>query len=159
MDLTVPNIKKKMIPHPKDGNMYKGFFCKHKTLNETVALQCSTFLFYIIRWCVKDQSTSVKAQWLYLCIYSVTIHQASLIAVTLTYYTPLQPEERFETSIFTDKLIMHTVFSLRVLYTRLKWTWHTVGKCSRRYKIKLHIISVNCTTYILQIYITQSDIL
>ena len=64
MHLTVPNIRKKVIkmsPHPKYGNMYKGFFCKHKTLNETVALQCCTFLFYIIRWSVSPFRTTVAA--------------------------------------------------------------------------------------------------
>ena len=78
MHLTVPNFG--MSPHPKDGNMYKGFFCKHKTLNETVALQCSAFLFYIIRLCVKDQSTCIKSPM----IVFVYLQQASLIAVTLT---------------------------------------------------------------------------
>jgi hypothetical protein len=53
---------------------------------------------------------------------------------------------------------MHTVFSLRLLYTGLNWTRHTVGKCTRRYKIKLHSNSVNCTSHILQIHITQRDV-
>ena len=50
---------------------------------------------------------------------------------------------------------MHTVFSLRLLYTGLKWTRRITGECSRRYKIKLHNKSVNCTSYILRMYITQ----
>jgi hypothetical protein len=100
MHLTVPNIRKKMIkmsPHPKDGNMYKGFFCKHKTLNETVALQCSTFLFYIIRRCVKDQSTCIKDQgvvFMYLFCRNTAVIIDSSYFNSITYHYNLKKYSR-----------------------------------------------------------------
>jgi len=63
---------------------------------------------------------------------------------------PLQSEERFGISIFPDrhKRIMHTVFSLPLLYIVLKRTRLTVGKCGRRYK-------VNCKTKLLIVHHTD----
>ena len=72
MQPAVLNIREKMIrmgPHPKDGNMYRGFFCKYEILNDTVAIKCSTFLLTLttqnshIEHCTHTwESTDIKVQ-------------------------------------------------------------------------------------------------